>query len=643
VAVGAAEPAKPILQRPRLPAVAFASTVLVLLGISVFSVWALNAGRNATEAVQRAGAASAASEQARFSLSHLEVVDALYYLGASDSPSRTQIQGLVKALDRSIAALPRSGGAGLGTEHTLVADEHQVAGLTQSMIAAVDRGDAVGAMNRFDRLEPVFRGMQNTLDREVQVHRSQAGASLAMSRRAEVVTTIVAAFANALCALAVWMAVRMARLRSRLDTAQQREIERLRRAALEDSLTGLGNHRAFREALARCDASDESRHVLIVDVNNLKLTNDTLGHHAGDETIQAVGEALSATARICGASAFRIGGDEFAAIADGGHPNVAADLASSLHTALAATDKRLNASVTVGYATAPASVEHDELARRADTALTAAKRHRARSVRYDPSMDTRSDVERAALESVIADPSKIVPVFQPVFDLRRGAAIGFEALSRFTHSEPLTPAQWFRLAHTHGMSEPLESVAIRAALAIPGRPAGTGLWLNVSPSLLTTAIERLGLPDDLSSIVIEVTEDELVSEGAELDEALAALRSRGARIAVDDAGAGYSGFAQLVRIHPDIIKLDQSLIRNVHRDPSKIALIEALTHFGGKTGAAVCAEGIQTTAELETLKRLNVTHGQGYLLARPQPTFGTSRLKVLPFGLGPSAPMAAAG
>ena len=643
MAVSATDPSQVAQRRPRLPAIAFAATVLALLGISVFSVWALDAGRNATNAVQRAGAASAASQQARFALAHLEVMDALYYLGTSDSPNSAQIGQLVRGLDRSIAALPASRDAGAATERTLIADEHRAAALTQSLIAAVNRGDAEKAMSRFDQLEPVFHRMQGTLDDQVQVHRAQASASLAMSRQAEVVTTMVAAFAIALCAVAVWMAVRVARLRSRLANAQQREIERLRRAALEDSLTGLGNHRAFREALARDTAVDDCRHVLIVDVNNLKLTNDTLGHHAGDETIQAVGEVLAATARMCGASAFRIGGDEFAALAEGGHPNVGADLASSLHTALAATDKRLNASVTVGYATAPAAVEHDELARRADTALTAAKRHRARSVRYDPSMDTRSDVERAALESVIADPSRIVPVFQPVFDLRRGAAVGFEALSRFTHSEPLTPAQWFRLAHTHGMSEPLESVAIRAALNVPGRPAGVGLWLNVSPSLLTTAIERLGLPDDLSSIVIEVTEDELVSEGPELDEALAALRSRGARIAVDDAGAGYSGFAQLVRIHPDIIKLDQSLIRNVQRDPSKIALIEALTHFGSKTGAAVCAEGIQTEEELSTLKRLNVTHGQGYLLARPQPTFGGSRLKLLPFGLGPSAPMAATG
>lgn len=643
MAAAAADPAGRPSRRPRLPAVALSATVLVLLGISVFSVWALDAGRSATSAVRQAGAASAASEQARFALSRLEVMDALYFLGTHDAPTAARIDQLVRGLTRSVAALPASRAAGPATERTLVLDDQRAVSLTRGLVAAVDGGDAETAMRRFDQLEPVFRRMQNTLDGQVRIHQAQAGASLAMSRRAEVVTTIVAAFAIALCALAVWMAVRVARLRSRLATAQQREIDRLRRAALEDSLTGLGNHRAFREALARARAGNESRHVLIVDVNNLKLTNDTRGHQAGDETIQAVGDALAATARMCGASAFRIGGDEFAAIAEGGHPNVAADLASSLHAALAGPDRRLTASVTVGYATAPGSVEHDELARRAGTALTAAKRHRARSVRYDPSMDTRSDVERAALESVIADPSRIVPVFQPIFDLRRGAAVGFEALSRFTHSEPLTPAQWFRLAHTHGMSEPLESVAISAALAVPGRPAGAGLWLNVSPRLLTTATERLGLPHDLTSIVIEVTEDELVSEGPELDEALAALRSRGARIAVDDVGAGYSGFAQLVRIHPDIIKLDQSLIRNVHRDPSKIALIEALTHFGSKTGAAVCAEGIQTAAELETLKRLNVTHGQGYLLARPQPAYDGDWLKVLRVGLGQAAPMAAAG
>jgi GAF domain-containing protein len=129
------------------------------------------------------------------------------------------------------------------------------------------------------------------------------------------------------------------------------------------------------------------------------------------------------------------------------------------------------------------------------------------------------------------------------------------------------------------------------------------------------------LPADLSDVVIELTEDDLFSADTALDLQLEALRARGARIAVDDAGAGYAGLQQLIRIKPDILKLDRSLVQGVHADDAKIALLEALSRFAVTTGAAVCGEGIEEVDELRTLARLDVTYAQGYALARPGPAW----------------------
>jgi EAL domain-containing protein (putative c-di-GMP-specific phosphodiesterase class I) len=128
---------------------------------------------------------------------------------------------------------------------------------------------------------------------------------------------------------------------------------------------------------------------------------------------------------------------------------------------------------------------------------------------------------------------------------------------------------------------------------------------------------RSTLPLDLTNYVIEITEHELASEDGALEQGLNELRGRGARIAVDDAGAGYAGLNQVMRVQPDLIKLDRSLIERVHADSAKAALIEFFVLFARRVGAAVCTEGIETFEELTTLIDLGVGYGQGYLLGRP--------------------------
>jgi EAL domain-containing protein (putative c-di-GMP-specific phosphodiesterase class I)/CHASE3 domain sensor protein len=225
--------------------------------------------------------------------------------------------------------------------------------------------------------------------------------------------------------------------------------------------------------------------------------------------------------------------------------------------------------------------------------------------------------QRDEVVALIEEPGRIRPVFQPLVDLRTGLVVAYEALARFVGVTDPSPGAWFARAHELGLGAALESAAITAALAAPGRPPGTSLSLNARPSLLLQPDFALLLPADLSGLVIEITEHELVRCEGDLAPVLAEFRRRGGRIAVDDAGAGYAGFGQLLRVRPDVIKLDRSLVDGAAGDPAKLALIEAFVRFARRIGAVVCCEGIERLEDLVAVGELDVAYAQGFLLARP--------------------------
>ena len=219
---------------------------------------------------------------------------------------------------------------------------------------------------------------------------------------------------------------------------------------------------------------------------------------------------------------------------------------------------------------------------------------------------------------MLEDPDGITMVFQPIMDLRTGRVAGYESLSRFNREPRRTPDLWFAQAHRCGLGYALEAKAILArAGARRQPPAGTYLTFNLSPSsLLSDEVMRV-LPERLDGLVIEITENELVSGDPAIHEALADLRARGARLAVDDTGAGYAGLTHVMRLQPDIIKLDRALTTGVDTDPAKAPLISSFVRYARDIDAAVCAEGVETLAELERLADLDVAYGQGYGIARP--------------------------
>jgi EAL domain-containing protein (putative c-di-GMP-specific phosphodiesterase class I) len=210
------------------------------------------------------------------------------------------------------------------------------------------------------------------------------------------------------------------------------------------------------------------------------------------------------------------------------------------------------------------------------------------------------------------------PVFQPVVDLRTGLTVGFEALTRFSSGE--LPDRVFKNAVESGIGCELEAATLRAAVRDAAfLPHDAWLSLNVSPSFLGTYAELASiLAGRNRPIVLEVTEHDLIDDYPKLH---AATRALGAdiRLAVDDAGAGVANFRHLVDLHPDLVKIDAGMIRGVEADVSRQAMIVGLVHFAEVSGAQVLAEGLETQAERETVERLGVTLGQGFLLARPAP------------------------
>ena len=229
------------------------------------------------------------------------------------------------------------------------------------------------------------------------------------------------------------------------------------------------------------------------------------------------------------------------------------------------------------------------------------------------SLAARERIERAL------GPNGVSLAFQPVVTLEDGQCVGVEALARFPGEPIRAPHHWFAEAHSVGMGVELEIAAVRIALSRqPELPPDIFLAVNVGPLTITSPV----LPEmlaqaDTRRLVIELTEHAEIGDYAAVTEAISAVRSTGARLAIDDTGAGISSLAHILKLNPDFIKLDRALTTGVDRDPVRRALASSLVGFAKETGAIIVAEGIETAAELEILRGLGIRYGQGFHLGRP--------------------------
>ena len=221
------------------------------------------------------------------------------------------------------------------------------------------------------------------------------------------------------------------------------------------------------------------------------------------------------------------------------------------------------------------------------------------------------------LADVLAGRKEPLLHVQPIVDTRRGTVSGYEALSRF---DGVRPDVMFELARQEELAVTLDIRVLRAALLLVGElPPRAFLTVNLMPE--TLASRELGAflarAGDLSRLILEVTENERIGDYAAVSLNVSALRRAGGRLAVDDAGAGYANLQHILRLRPDLVKLDRELIRDIDRDDTKRVVVEMFGSFTNRIDASLVGEGVETAQELEVLAQLGVPMVQGYFLGKP--------------------------
>jgi len=374
--------------------------------------------------------------------------------------------------------------------------------------------------------------------------------------------------------------------------------------ARSDALTGVANRRTWDHELSRaCQVardSGEPLSVALLDLDHFKAYNDRHGHQAGDLLLR---EATATWVSLLGDGAMlaRYGGEEFAVLFSG--QRLASAHAKVLEL-LANTPRGTTASAGVAQwdpATDPTTVVG-----LADQALYAAKR------------GGRNQARSADPGSTLGLPQPSI-VLQPIVDLVTSEPVAVEALSRFLEGPP---KEVFEQARRDGSGSALEASAIVAALA--DRPTGMMLSLNVGVDTLTSPAVREALSGDLAGIILEITEQSEIDNNVEVMAAIRDYRLRGAVIAVDDWGQGFSDMGRLMVLRPDIVKLDMSLVHGIDSD-YHVGAVRAAVAWADSVGAKLCAEGIETEHQLQALRALGVHYGQGFLLGRPSPSGDTAR------------------
>jgi len=236
----------------------------------------------------------------------------------------------------------------------------------------------------------------------------------------------------------------------------------------------------------------------------------------------------------------------------------------------------------------------------------------------------REEIEQGEDEALRGDIERFVSghgvwmVFHPIVELASRHRIGVEALARFGSIPMKPPNRWFADAARLTLGLDLELRTVRSALeSLPKLPDDVFLAVNASHGAAASPEMAERLDGVEHRVVVEITEHEAVEDYAALAQALAPLRERGLRVAVDDVGAGYASLRHALQLAPDIVKMDISLTHDVDRDAGKRALASALISFARETDMTIVAEGIETAAELHALKDLGVRYGQGFYLSEP--------------------------
>ncbi len=455
----------------------------------------------------------------------------------------------------------------------------------------------------------------------------------------------VALFAGS-CDLTILLARRVVQPARELDAARRHYgelYESERSHALEDSLTGLANHRAFQEEFDRqldtCRRYGVPVALALIDLDDFKTVNDSAGHSVGDEVLLEMSRLLRSCVRFPDRP-FRVGGDEFAVLM----PHTSVENAYGVVRRLlsACLEPRPGSafprgfSFSAGVTAAPElGMSRTELFAQADEALYAGKREGRTTVRiYDPerSMSTLDAATLKRASSAVArlvEDRAIRAVYQPIVDVITGRVIGFEGLVRPTPESGFpNPGILFAAAEAAGRTAELDWLCIETVLAgATALAPDQSISMNISPqtieapefsaAYLLKVLSSAGLAPD--RLVLEVTERETVRDIEVLRRQLAACQASGMRIGIDDVGAGNAGLRLLSQIHFNIVKIDLSLVQAGARRDASLEVLRSLAQLTVRWGATAVAEGVETASQLRVIRDLGLPEAQGFLLGRPRP------------------------
>ena len=407
-------------------------------------------------------------------------------------------------------------------------------------------------------------------------------------------------------------------------------------------MTGLANRALFTDrvghSLARRRRGRAMPAVLLIDLDDFKNVNDTLGHGSGDRLLVEVARRIGDAIRP-GDTACRLSGDEFAVlleeVGDIDHAVEVADRVLDQIGRSVDIGREVAVTASIGVAMVDAEVDDaDDLLARADVAMYAAKTAgKGRYERYEPAMRARA-WSRLELEAELRraiGAGQIAVVYQPILDLRSRLPVEMEALVRWDHPQRgrLAPADFIGVAEESGLIVPLGRFvleeACRQASAWPHQPGGRAIELSVNlssrqfrdPGLLDTISSALARADfSPADLKLEITESAMLDADAS-DLLMRRIRDLGVRIAVDDFGTGFSGLSYFQRFPLDTLKIDRSFVAGLGRDPRSGAIVHATIAFAKALGLTVTAEGIETEDQFERVRALGADLGQGYLFSKP--------------------------
>jgi diguanylate cyclase (GGDEF)-like protein len=406
--------------------------------------------------------------------------------------------------------------------------------------------------------------------------------------------------------------------------------------AYHDAMTELPNRLLLTERLDSAVADEDARvAVLLLDMDEFKAINDTLGHELGDSVLGQVAARLQAATAGQGTLA-RMGEDEFAVLVEGdvAHAQALAhELLSDLERPLEIDSLALDVSASIGIACYPGhGQDAAELLGHADIALYCAKESGTAVRVYDEERDEYS-IDRRALAVQLRrgiERGELLVHYQPKLPLRDGAECAVEALARWNHPQlgPIGPDAFIPLAERTGTIKRLTEKVMEAALEQCRRWRRDGLKVTVSVNISTRSLLDHDLPATIRALLaelelpssvlqLEITESRMVADLGRARATLDELRSMGVMIAIDDFGTGFSSLSQLQQLPIDEIKIDRSFVMRMDTDRSDAVMVRSIIELARNLGLRVTAEGVETEETRTTLRRLGCDFAQGFHVGRP--------------------------